>query len=592
MCADFTLAQVGGAPQSAVSPQRPVEQPSGASAALSFASSAATSLFESFAESEKEQQQEEVNQAVSRFSQQQLQIADAVDRGDMSSQQARMSMRRNYASAIANNPGLTTEFAKTHSSLVSTSGLGKVAAEGTEQEQQFMKVQQDATSKGWVTSGMSAEEAEEATMAYQQFNREQESIDAQQNQLSLQRAQIGLQSDRVGLGTAQINQQRASLGLQEDKARRRSQEAVGSMSDAAGTRLRTKFNSIERQVESGQLDRVEATQMMDEEWLMIQSEVTRVGGRAGSEYLSNMVAPLRSFYESKRGYITGETDRETMESITGNAIARQSLNIAGDPEAARLLATSQLVGAGGATVLQGPLTNLALDKTSRNSDETRRPADLTDSAEEGGTQQYLDLLSEGMRKAGEGGNEELNRDVTTNVNQVLRGLGSYGNMVENPKELNPALDYFASDTYGRWVEQNGTGVNQEHLSAAREAIQVQYDEVVRPLIAEEWRNASQLTYAVPDPTRPDTAGQTESVTSSIRPFFTGSGVRFVPNEGAEMNPRLRSKLRELNGTVSPVVNRLVRLGAHWEGHRDYQRIYESNYAGLFGDAGTGTESEE
>tara|TARA_B100000929_G_C15511743_1_gene421134 strand:+ start:17171 stop:18946 length:1776 start_codon:yes stop_codon:yes gene_type:complete len=590
--ADFTLAQIGGAPTSAQQPQQAVQQPSGAVAALDFVQDIGTSLFESFAENRQEKKVEQANEAVSRFSRQQLEIAQAVDRGDMTSQQARMRMRANYASAIANNPNLTTDYAKAHSTILGTAGLGKVAAEGTEQEQQFMAVQSEATMKGWVTSGMSAEDAQDATYAYMQFQREQQMIDAEQNQLGLQRARIGLEADRVGLasarvglGTAQINQQRAQISLQEDRARIRSQEASGSMADAAATRLRTKFNTIQQQVEAGSLDPVEATQMMDEEWLVIQSEVSRIGQGAGSEYVNNLVAPLRDFYQVKRGYVTGETDAETMEAVAANALARQTVNITGDPETARIIATSQLVGAAGNLSLQGPLNRIALDQVDRNSNPQARPADLTDPTNEAATGSYLNMLKEGMGSD----REDVQQEVQTNINQVLRGLGSYGSMVENPRELNQVADFLAGDQYGSWVSQNGTAINAENAAAAREVVQVQFDEVVRPLIAEEWRNASQLTYAVPDPARPETAGQTESVTSSIRPFFTGNGVRFVPADSVQMNPRLRAKINDLNRTVAPVVNRLVRMGAHLEGTRDYQRIYESNYAGLFGDAGTGQE---
>lgn len=590
--ADFTLAQIGGQPTSAQQPQQAVQQPSGAVAALNFAQGVGASLFESFAENRQQEQMTQANEAVSRFSRQQLEIANAVDRGDLTSQQARMRMRANYASAIANNPNLTTDYAKAHSTILGTAGLGKVAAEGTEQEQQFMAVQAEATSKGWVTAGMSSEDAQEATYAYMQFQRDQQMIDAEQNQLALQRARIGLESDRVGLasarvglGTAQINQQRAQLSLQEDRARLRSQEASGSMADAASTRLRTKFNTIQQQVEAGSLDPVEATQMMDEEWLVIQSEVSRMGQGAGSEYVNNLIAPIRSFYEVKRGYVTGETDAETMQALSQNALARQTLNITGDPEVARVLATSQIVGAAGSTALSGPLTRIALDQVDRNSNPQARPADLTDPTAEAGTGRYLEMINESMGSE----REEVQGEVQTNINQILRGLGSYGSMVENPRELNQVVNFLAGDQYGSWVAQNGTAINAENAAAAREVVQVQFDEVVRPLIAEEWRNASQLTYAVPDPARPETAGQTESVTSAIRPFFTGNGVRFVPADSVQMNPRLRAKINQLNREVAPVVNRLVRMGAHLEGTRDYQRIYESNYAGLFGDAGTGQE---
>jgi hypothetical protein len=475
--------------------------------------------------------------------------------------------------------------------------MGKVAAEGTAQEQQFMQAQSAATLKGWVTSAMSAEDAQDATYAYLESERAQQSIDNEQNQLGLLRARIGLEADRVGLassrvglGTARLNQERTAISLQEDKARTKAQQGAGELANATGTRLRTKFNTIQRQVEAGTLDPVEAAQMMDEEWLMIKGEISAVGQGSGGDYINNLVAPLKDFYEVKRGFVTGETDREVMESVSGRALAFQSMNITGNPETARILATSKIVGAGGNLTLGGPLNEIALNQLDKNGREGSRPADLTDSDNDRGTEQYLTLLNGSLESVERDPNqEELREDVRVNLNQVLKGVASYGNLVENPKDMNRVMDFMGGDRYGAYVETNGTGIDSANRQAVNELVMRQFDEVVRPLVAEEWRNASELTYAVPDPTRPETAGQTESTTSSIRPFFSGNGLRFVATNSAEMNPRLRSKINDLNRTVAPVVSRFIRVGAHTEGHRDYQRIYESNYAGMFGDAGTGAE---
>ncbi len=284
-------------------------------------------------------------------------------------------------------------------------------------------------------------------------------------------------------------------------------------------------------------------------------------------------------------------DAAVYESLSENAIARQAVNITGDPETARILATSRLVGQAGNLALTGPLTEVAIGAVSRNSDERQRPSDLTDPSTEEGSRQYLQILRDSVSRANTGGfigdREGAEDEVRVNINQVLRGLGTYGSMVDNPQQLNNVVEFLTSDDYGEYVESHGTRINQENASSAREVIQVQFDEVVRPLISEEWRNATEsLVPALGGALGGTSAVGEEPTPSVIRPFFTGTGVRFVKGPSDTSVP-VDGKLRDLNRRVAPVLNRLIRLGAHLEGHRDYQRVYESNYAQLFGDAGTG-----
>ena len=581
------------------SPQQGVQQPSAVEAGASLVSD----LFRMHAAgapgraAEAKAEQETLEQSMTgRFTRQQLQIAEAVDTGELSSQEARMRMRANLSAALADNPALTDAFTAAHSNVLETAGMGKVAAEGTEQEQAFFKTQDQAIQNGWVTQSMNQEQAREATFAYMQFQREQQKIDAEQNQLALLRARVGLQADRVQLGTARINQEAAALRLGEQKAQISAQTSAGSMADAGLTRIRTKAQDLRTQVENGNLAREEAVQLLDSEWLAISSSVKSIGAEAGGEYVNNLISPSEDIYNAYRGWITGETETATLEAISNNAIARQTTALTGDPTVARLVATSNLFKQNANLALQGPIVREALKAVEQNGNESGRPVDLTNPENQVGTQQYLQMLRDGVTRANTGSflsnPEETQAEVRVNVNNVLKGVENYGNLVDSPRELNDVTQFLASDEFGRYVEQNGTAINQDSLGGARNVFEAQFDEVVRPLIAEEWRNASVTTSAVGRSAFLGTEGEQEAAPSLIRPFFSNGGVRFVIADDASSSTRLEARIRTLNNRVAPVVNRLVKLGAHLEGHRDYQRIYESNYAQLFGDAGTGAEVNE
>lgn len=87
-------------------------------------------------------------------------------------------MRTNYSQAIANNPALADALQKTHENIITTAGLGKVVAEGTEQEQQLNKLIGEGMADGWITPSMSREEQEAAVFARGQFKKAQEELAA------------------------------------------------------------------------------------------------------------------------------------------------------------------------------------------------------------------------------------------------------------------------------------------------------------------------------------------------------------------------------------------------------------------------------
>ena len=607
--ADFTLAQIGETSGSPVSPQPGVA--SGASnQALSFVHNVGSALFGQFAEQRKAQaeadMESQTNKAVSRFAQQQMHIADLVDQGRLSSQEARMRMRYNLTRASADNPDLYEAFADTHKQVVGTAGMGKVAAEGTEQEQAFFQAQRQATKDGWVVQGMSQEQAAQATAAWQQFNLEQQMIDAEQSAIALQRAEIGLVTDRIQQQSARVSLSTSQINLQQKREEQRARQHISSMADHYSVRLRTKFDTWQGAVERGELDAVEAARMMDEEWLTIQSTVAEAGRAADSSYLSNVVAPMERLYTMKRGYITGEIPADVMNEQTELAIAQQSAMIMANPDDVQVIATSRLVGQGGNVALVGPLTDVATRNIGKNRNPEGRPADLTDPGAQEGTDQYIGVLKNSIQRANRGsvlGGEATLEEIDTNINQVLKGVGIYGAAVDNPRDFNAVVNLIASDDYGEYVERHGTRIQRENAGNARAILEEKFDAVVRPLIAQEWRNAEELTYELFDPTRPfgnlgygavgiqtTNMGVTRPTPSIIRPFFDGNSVRFViSDDSASDNPRVQQKLNDLNSRVAPVMQRLIKMGAHLEGHRDYQRVYEGNYAQLFGDAGTGQQ---
>jgi len=121
-----------------------------------------------------------------------------------------------------------------------------------------------------------------------------------------------------------------------------------------------------------------------------------------------------------------------------------------------------------------------------------------------------------------------------------------------------------------------------------DVLRQQYGDVVLPMIKQKFQDAGVNVV----PMGGYGAGPDSSMDASklISAQFTGAGVSFSINKGASMNTQdggsvddtdLRRKVNDLNQTVAPVLNRLMRVQAHLEGNMDYKKQWDNNYAPMF-----------
>src|SRR5690554_6837222 len=214
---DFTEAQIGvqqvGPMGGGGQRPAPVQSPSAAGAALNLFSQLMPTAQQ--LQQRRQEEQERIKAGVvENFSQQQLAIAEAVDMGEISSQEARMRMRANYSQAISDNMMMIPEITQAHDNIIGTSGLGKVAAEGTEEEQRWNRVLQAATDEGWIRPGMSSGQADEMAKAYLDFQLAGEQLSRAQAELTYERGQVGLTRDRLGVQKDQIAITRGQMGIE------------------------------------------------------------------------------------------------------------------------------------------------------------------------------------------------------------------------------------------------------------------------------------------------------------------------------------------------------------------------------------------
>lgn len=531
-------------------------------------------------------QQELINSNTSNFAQAQLRIASAVDTGDMTSQEGRMRMRANYTRAIADNPGLVGDLAKVHKDIVSTSGLGKVVSEGTDQEQMNLAAEKEATLAGWVPAHLNAEGRQEATQAHLQFKRAQEDLKAEAARVNLQSAKINQQSSRIGLASAQVGLQSAKIGLMQKERSERSRAALGSIADTYNYKFSQDLDEIRIRHERGEITGQEATLLADQQYATIAQVTSRIGGDADAEYLGNITAPMKMRYENTKKFLNGDIDKQVLENQNFIATAKQKQIILGNPDTAKTIAVSQLLPNAQVTLM--PALNDAVVKImeSNNNPETK-PADILPDNEAGkkDTKNYFSLLQHNMSAFSAG--TMVNKDgavaeLDINLSNVLRGIDAYSLTASNPAEYNQVVDFLASPEFGKYTTLKG-GIPADQATSAKQVLQSNYENQVLPLLKKAWEDSKTGPVAQVNIGRNQIpTGGTLGTTEVIKPTFTGSGISFQVATGVN-DSRTRNKAKDLNTQVAPILNRLIRMSAHLEGTQDYKRVYNDNYSAIFGE---------
>lgn len=585
--ADFTVSYVGGPQGSPITPESPVQGVTNEAVFETIAGiggNFAENLIAHRKERAKLAIQARGDQALSSFAQQQLALTDAVEMGDLSSAEARMRMRANLTRAIADNPGLTFDFGKVQNSIIETSGLGKSITEGTEEEQQQTRIENAAIDAGWVRPDQAGEDKAIAAAAYQDFQRSIELMGFEQKKVALQAA-------KTDLVTSGIQQQTARLALAQKQQKINSQAAVGQASNAYMVKLGNDLEAIRQAKERNEIDATQAAIMADNAYLAVDQVSRQVGAQAGAEYVNNVVSPMKMMLENYKGYMTGNINLTDLETRNQTNVAMQTNLLVANPEAARLVATSKLFPNSDVVTLT-ETNDLVMNFIKGGQDLKTKPADVLPDYQEGkqALNTYLGMMTQTMGKINNKTAVDADvtkQDVNNNLTNILRGIDVYGPTVSSAADYNGVMDFLSKPEVGRFITEQGGLPDEGAAFKAGQAIEFQYANEVLPLIREEWQRAktggSASIQYVGRTEVPRIVGQ-QPVGELIVPQFMGGGISFNVKPGVT-DSFTRSKAKELNEKVAPVLNRLVRVSAHLQGNRDYKAVYENLYSNLFVEEG-------
>lgn len=556
-----------GGEGTALSVKQPVRDTS-VSQTLNSLSNILGSVSQNVAASRQAQAQRDANVQVVSYLDEQASVANALERGDINLSQARSKLRENFRRTIASNPDSYDDILSAHSTFMAQRGLGKVVEDKQAIEQ---ATEREATLSGWLTGNESPSQRDEAIDAYLQFKRANA-------ELAADTARLNNESARVGLDTAK-------LSLKQKERAEKSRTTLGKINDAYFYKYRKDQKGVLDRLAAGEIDERQATDELNTQYQTIQQLVGSIGADAGGDYLSNITRSYKTVLDDSLRVASGELDKTVYNNRVEKQIAIQkTFMISGDPELVRLAALDQLLPNSNLATIPA-VSRKAGEILSDNSTDEGEPANLVGKNQKAEKEQYSKVISENLRTLNSGDyTPEAKKQLDTNIKNILKGFSAYGASANSPEGLNTVVNLLASPEFGTYAVANG-GVIAEVAPEAREVFQQQYEGPAKEAIKSEYEGRKlQITPGVFG-----LGAEWASFDTLIKPEFSGGGVRFVPvspevtrGMGYLNRTKFEEEVRRINKDVAPVINKLVRVGAHLQGTTDYKQVYETQIASVFG----------
>jgi len=599
--ADFTLGNIGGPQGSPVSPKSPVID-TGTGVAIQGLANLAGSVFGAVTAGQIQEQKLEAEEAkaaqkasevaaqggvLGEYSQNLIRIADAYKQGLLTESARDLRVRQTTAEAFATNPALTPDLMKVRKEVITTPGLGKVLGVGTEEAQARQRLEDEVFKMGLINPlKFTSQEMDEAiSMVAKRKSANRAASDAAE-------LAAAKQAD-VTLSTTQLK-------LAKDKAAADSRAAVKSLVETHTFGFLAQMSKLKSQVDQD-LDPKEAAMLANEQWNVLNAEITRVGADSGSTYLTTMSGPIKNILDNTLAGFDGSMETEIVESQ--NKLTKALLEKEWFADEVR----------GRVTMAKGYFENIDIGETVLMRDKTvdfiqagisgDTEVNVVPKGEEGkkDVKVAFDNINTILAKVNSGtaiNPEKTKKDVKDFLTNAMKDLDAFSLTTNNAADYEPLVRLLATPSMGAFFESEG-GVPSEISVQTKLILKEKYENEVVPLIQEEFDKAQVLLKEL-TPTQ-QTAGFIPGLPSLdtsrlgpavdvIEPVFTDGGVSFRAKVGAS-DFRVKGQIQKLNKTVTPIVNRYIRMSAHVDAHRDYKRTYDEIFTQVFGAEQEGVEAQ-
>lgn len=494
-------------------------------------------------------------QLLADFTEEQLKIIDGVDQGAYSSSFGRTQIRQNLINMIDAHPGLRKELIAANGDVLGISGMGNVVTEGTREELLQQRLDEKLVLGGFASANATEEEMDMVRnnyLLYEEANRRHK-----------------MTMDTLAEERARAQGDEAALRLINE---REQNEVTKYLNDVVPLSLNHFDNYVNEILEQSDLNDAQRLQLIEQKFSEMAAELLPFK----SQVDSNQVRLIEDLFAQRRDialkFIRGEYSEDAYKAAVRNNQATFGIAALNDPTIAAASAVTSLG-------LGDLLTNLAPEvRTSvanlvrQNAQETENPANIFSDTPEGraALNRYFTSISQNFDSE----DPEQVREQSNHLLNILSSVRHFESALrENPKAGIEIMDWMATPYFRDLMEKNPD--LSDELTQARNILARNYSDEVWGLVRDEFLERQVVvTYGHSEFMESSNIDVTGLVTYEV----SNAGIVFKPIDfenvsASDHSPqRARQIANELNGDVAPIINNLVKAGAHLEGRTDYENI--------------------
>lgn len=514
-----------------------------------------------------------------------LRLGDLVDQGAISSQAARIQARQELASQLTNHPLLQEQTNKIYSQSLSDKGMAANLVDGTQAEQDSRAEQtalvEKAQADGFGNPGMDPATQQARLADWQNLQLQAQVMKQQSSALQIAQAKVGLtnanlttQLDKQSLTTGAIGQQRQLLGLKQETAAYQYSQSVGQVIASTLPKYNDDLAAIQSQVQAGKMSQQDGIAAINTKLQAAQTFYTQQSIQNHSTGdVSVVLSPFNEASKNAIARLDGSVDKTVLDNQQHNQDVLNQMRLTNSsPQFATLAATSAILKNGAGAGLAQAFGTEAVNILTKNgaipdqNGNVAKPANLNVDTPEmaQAANQYHTVLKAGQQAVNSGtAAPDLKAEVFANTNQHLNSLAVYGpTAANNPVELKQTVQAIADPSYGKYVHDNRSALDQATINKAQQVYENVYKGQLIPLIQQEFTGSNYSVGIKPDALNTETgfSEATADTSQTIHAINRQGVVSFVPNDPNDQFAI--SKVKQLNANVAPLMNTLVRADAH------------------------------
>lgn len=585
--ADLTGNLAGGPTGTQTAPQRAVQGANVAQQVAGFAQGIGNIFQQKVASDTKQAQfQADQNQTgmVGSFIGGLDNIAQAVEQGSMTTKEARdaSSHLLTKINASTNNQ-IGSELLDVYNKFTSST-LGVVLKEGTENAQLAKKEQVAAAEGGWFFSTSSPEEVERGLENYR-------ATQTLQRQRDLQMKKNAYARDRMETGTAEMDFQ---VALEEKEAN----DSLKSYAPLALEKIHTRSNDLITRKNAGEDPKLllaEARAIR----LEVEGTINSQGASSTKDLLARLSSPINALLTEVTGVLDGSIETDNLNKSITLSSTRMKAQLLATGNNAAIKAIGDTFGPDALLVFQKEILDSGTSFLESVIKNKPVPTLIGEDSEQS-AEVALATFRAGTK---EGATVQEQKMAFDSANTVLKSIDAFQSAAKSPKDFKNLVSVLANPAF---IKAMKTGqIDQQAQEKALEVFEAQYSLKVLPAITTGFNainfgvenslglDGKPMKMPAPSEYLEPVVRNDGSVVFKIKGDYGknnpkrnvavmgGSGLAGPMLRGGMSDRALQQSRDNANKTIAPAMSRTLQAHAHLSLTEDYGKVFNEFYMDLF-----------